>query len=326
MRSDELIASVRKAAFIRNNHPDYTDADLLNELNDSLRSLFSDLMTIPRQGYWQKQFIGTTTVNKSVYRIPHRAVVGGIEKFELADSDGTFYALDAVTENHAQFYESFAGRSGTPVYYVHRGDQLDLLPTPNAAIQYRVTYYARPSKLSTQQSFATGGFVNRGQITAIDPALRAATLNALPFDMSLAAPVAITSNLQSVDVVHPNGTFEVALVGVTQSISGLVITFGGADDVSEVQVGDYVRVSMQTDWPPLPEDFHRLLGDVTAVKVMLQLNMTAKASVLASSASGDLERLRLLVSTQRTRRNPVRIPVSMITFGSGPRRPIARYP
>lgn len=323
MNATELIARVRRAAFIPTTHPTYIDQIILDELNDSLRSIYEDLVTIPRQGHWLQQYTFTSVVGTSNYRIIPRAVVGGIEKVEIGIAGGSLYALDQVTENHAQYYESFGGTTGVPLYYVIRGDQLDFLPTFNSAMTVRVTYYIRPSLLVPAQSVIVN---NRGRITGITPGTGTITfLDSSSIPTYQTGPLAgqfintQTGTFAQIDVIHPNGTFELSLVGV-QVTNGLTasITVPTTTDFSNVALGDFVRGANETDWPPLPEEFHRCVADTAAVKIMLQLNMTAKAGALAQSVAGDIERLRKLIEAPRTRRQPKRIGARLMTRGYVP--------
>jgi hypothetical protein len=321
----ELIARVRRTAFIRDNHPDFTDQVILDELNDALRSIYEDIITGPRQGHWLKQYIVPSTVGQQSMRITPRAVVGGLEKVEIGEIGNQLWSIQEITENHAQWYESFSGRLGTPQYFVIRGDMIDFLPSFDHAMSVRISYYIRPSIIVLPQAnpIATAGLV-----TLVNPATREVTLSAPAFVKNPNNPQLGTSviNVPFSDFVHPNGTFELSAVDLRQpSAVGLVMTFPAGTDVSDVQVGDFWRCSQETDWPPLPEEFHRTVSDTAAVKIMLELNMSGKAGMVAQSTSGDLARLRTLMSTSRVRNSPKTIGLSMITFGGG-KRIYPRFP
>lgn len=316
MNQTDLIARVRRNAFIRDNHPNYIDQIILDELNDSLRSIYEDLITLPRQGHWLKQYTFTSTVNQDRARITPRAVVGGVEKVEIGEVGQVLRSIDEVVEDHAQWYESFAGVVGTPTYYVIRGDQLEFLPAFDRAMTVRVTYYIKPSLLIPAQGApSTDGLVQSVTNTAVSKVI---VVSAVPHFNGGAGAIPTTTSL--IDVIHPDGTCELSLVGnAITGIGGTIYTLPVTTDLTDVQVGDYVRFAGQTDWPPLPEEFHRTLADAASIKIMLQLNMTNKAATIAGSVSGDLERLRTLMNTARTRRNPKRIGLSMVTLGQGPR-------
>lgn len=298
MNSAELDARVRMGAFIGEptTYPDYTAAWVLNELNDQQVKLFESKIVNSGQGYWRKSYQFAIVAGDSTYPVPPRAITGGFAKIDIAyDSNLNFMPLQEYSEEDVRLIEMT--QPGPVAGFIMRGDQLALLPVPDSsAFSIRPSYYLRPSRMQTPQSLGLLGGTDRGRITSIASiASRQVTVNALPFDMELAVPAAITSAQQKIDIVRSNGWHEVQVVSATQTISGSVITIGGVDDLSTVQVDDYVRVAEQTDWPALPDDYATCLSDATAVKIMLQLNMSAKAKDLAASLSGDLLRFQDLL-------------------------------
>lgn len=316
MRSEELEVAVRQSSFIgdANAYPEYTQAKVLNELNDKLQSAFEDLVVKARNGYWLHEFVYTTVANVARYRIPPRSVVGGLEKVEIsaAASGQPFNKLEQIPQSVIQNYE---GQSpGFTYVYTVQGDQIEIVPVPTAGMAVRMTYYVRPSRLVPSQSDPNG--TQRGKVTAVNPSTRVVTVNALPFDQSLTVPAAITSATQTVDIVHPDGWHELSLVGATQTLSGLNITIGGTDSLGDVQVGDFVRVADQTDWPCLPDDFHRALADCAAIKILYELHLLEKAQALELNNGFDLQRFKSLLQP-RVKADPKVIPVLRRSRGWG---------
>jgi hypothetical protein len=312
---------VMRGAFLPLNHPTYTTAVIFGEINDVMSQVVEHCVTIPRNGYWLHSTIRQCSAGRQKYRIPYRAVVNGIEKLEISNGNTSsgFCAMDQVTENHAQIYESFNGTTGTPQYYCIRGDQLELLPTPNSnAFSLRITYYVQPNRIVTSQSSTQGGdAVVRGQVTSISNiANRQITVNVLPKDQEATGFPNLVQD-QLVDVIHPNGSYELAVVGAqVTNIAGTVLTLGGTDDLSEIELGDFVRVAEQTDWVPVPNEFHRMVCDMGSVKIMLQTNQLLKAEKLAQSVAGDYGRFQALLNMPRTRRQPKRIGARLVTRGT----------
>jgi len=316
VRSDEILTSVRFDAFIGDAtaFSEYTDARLLAECNDKLMTVFGDIVVKARSGYWLKDTIMATSSTRSRYRIPYRAVAGGLEKVEISDSvNGPWCKLTEVTASQSAPYEGASTTKRRPIVYTVQGDQVELLPAPDAVYQLRLSYYVRPSRLVPQQSSTLGGGTVRGLITAVDTTLRTLTTAVLPFDQELAAPAAISSGVQRIDVVHPNGWHELALVNTTQTIAGVgpfTFTVGGTDDMSDIEVGDFIRVAEQTDWPCLPDDFHRCLADIVAVKIMVEMNMAEKSATLADNVQADMLRFRSLL-TPRVKAEPPVVPLTL---------------
>jgi hypothetical protein len=319
MRSDELLSSVRYSAYIGDAayFPDWPDSRLLIELNDKLATAFEDIVVKARAGYWLHEFIYTST-GGSGYRIPPRSVVGGLEKLELASaSDQPYWKIPEIPVSESQDYRTTpdAGGPSSPYVFCVNGDVVDIIPTPPAGYLVKLTYYIRPSRLVTSQCSTQGGAeVDRGRITDIDTSARTVAVNVLPYDYALTTPAQITSALQTLDIVHPDGWHELSYVGGTQTISGVTITLTDAQDMSAIEVGDYVRVADQTDWPCLPDDFHRCLADTAAIKVLLMLSLKDKAEPLTENAGNDMLRFRSLL-LPRVKAEPKSIPIMRRTRG-----------
>lgn len=316
MNSTDIATETRYAAFIGDatQYPDYPDSRVLTEANKQMLATFTKPVVSSRQGFWMHKAFIAVTAGRANYRVPARSVTGGAELVEIADASGYYCRIGEATAEQADTYDLPSPQTGTPQVYVMYGDQIVLYPTPSVAYTLRLSIYLRPSRLVTQQSTTIGGGTVRGQVTLINTATRQITVNALPFDQELAAPAAITSGLQKIDVVHPDGWHELPLWGASQTISGLIFTIGGTLDMSEIELGDFVRVSEQTDWPQLPDEFHSTLCSAAAVQIMMQLNMAAKAGILVQSMAADLDRFKSLINP-RVKAEPRLIKPSWNLYG-----------
>lgn len=302
MRSDQLLTALRRTAFIgdANAYTDYTDAILYDELNDKLQSSFNDLVVKARAGYWLHDKIIQITAGQSRYRIPARSVAGGLEKVEVSNTSGPpWNKLDEVPASIEQDYRTSVG-SVLPYVYTVDGDLIDLIPTPTSSANYlRLSYYIRPSRLTQSQSSTAGGSaVVAGLVTAVNATTRVFTVNALPLDYTNPASGVAVSTNSPFDFVRPDGWHELSFVGDTTSlgsITGLNITLSGIQSVSDIAVGDFMRSADQTDWPCIPDDFHRLVADVAAIKVLLEMNLSDKTDSLRENVGNDLTRFRSLL-------------------------------
>jgi hypothetical protein len=293
---------VRLNATLEDTAADYTDTILLNELNDSLMATFSRMVVAARAGYWLKSIDNTVTSPQPKIPLPGRAISGALEGLQIGVGASPFFMTMAEIPNaHSDPWEAPSNQLGRPTKFVMRGDQAVLLPNPDSGVYtIRMWYYLRPSRLVQQQSSTLNSGVIRGNVTAVNTGARTITVGVVPFDQEAVAagvitPSAITSANQKIDVVHPFGWHELALVGATQTLAGSVFTVGGTADMSEIQVGDYVRAAEQTDWPCIPDEFHRAVADVATVKILAERNMADKAKDFAQSVSADIQRFQDLL-------------------------------
>jgi hypothetical protein len=303
----DLLVKVRLDSMTEDAATDYPDAVLIDELNAALTQKFEQLVIDSLSGYWMQYQDYPLTVGQIGIRVPSRAIK--FSKLEIGVGSGTstqWYAFPELSEAHMGVFQVPLNMVNAPMRYVLRGDQVQFVPPPDSTnYTVRVWYFIRPSKLVPPQNNdpVTGG-TDRGRITAINTAARTLTVNAIPFDQSLSAPAAITTATQKIDVVHRDGWHELAIVSATQTIGGSVITLTDTQDMSEIVLGDYVRAEMQTDWPVLPDDFHRALAGVTAMKVLIQQDYQAKAVSVASDVGGDLGRFTSTI-TKRVQEEPI---------------------
>lgn len=316
MRSLDIIERIRRNLVVTvATLSDYSDDVLYDETDDCLMTKFERSVVSARSGYWCKPAVFTTVPGTSKYRIPPRAVTQGLEKVEIAlSSTAQYVPLVATTEESAADYDRAPSTNqGNPEAYVVRGDQLVLLPTPSAALSLRVWYYVRPSRLVAPQSGPS--VTQRGRVTGVNSAARTITVDVVPFDQEV-GPGAITSANQRIDVIHPDGWHELALIGATQTLAGLIFTVGGTDPLDEITIGDFVRAAEQTDWPALPDDFHRTLADLTSVQILIQLGLAEKAGQIGELAAGDTLRFVDLIAP-RVKADPPTIPLGGGWGGGG---------
>ena len=289
MRIDELITAVRLAGRFNDNDTDYTSARIRQELTNTLHTIFGHPIIQARAGSWLKQSVTTTTAGRTRYRIPHRACTGVGESVELGDFSQALYEI--------------------------LGDQVVFDTAPQAGSELRFTYYQRPSLLVQEQAAA-------GEVAEVDTdALTVTVDTALPVNRVTAATIDTGDYL---DIVHPNGWHELSLVNVTSTISGLVLTFPEGTDLTDVEVGDFVRAADQTDWPCIPDDFHQTLADMTASRICRAKGRTQRAKELAEDAASEIARFADILQPRVKDTRPVIVPrVGVIRGGRTRRWPVA---
>jgi hypothetical protein len=307
MNTYEQCAQLIANGFLPSNHPNYAltnPGQIIKELNDVLTENFERPIVNARSGYWLKSTTVTLTQGRARYPIPDRAAAGGLERVELAQSATSAFA-ELVEESGTEtvVWAGAPTSIGYPQRFELRGSQLTLLPAPDSSSYVlRFWFYVRPSKLAPPQSPTFTGVssvdsavVGGGRNTAINLGARPGTVKAIPQRSRQTAPASIVTNVDRIDIVHPAGWHELALVDAAQTFTGTVITIGGTDDLGDIQVGDYVRAADETDWPCLPADFHRLHVDLASMPVLTQLHLLEKAAAYGEKAAGDMDRFRDLL-------------------------------
>lgn len=276
MNAEEIIAAVRITAFLPSTDPVFTAAQIRREATDVLHTVCQRAVVIARTagaGYWLKRHTVTTASSATRYRIPHRAIGGTLEAISI----GT-HPNEGTAPAHRIF-----------------GDVIVFERAPTDGQSLHFDYYVRPSLLCESQT--------AGRITDKDVNARTVTVNSLPTDRVLAATVLTGATF---DIVKPNGWHEIAVVNRTATIASTTFTFEAGTDLTDVEVGDYVRAADQTDWPCLPDDFHRTLADATAESILISKNATDKAGVVAQKAGAAWARFQDII-LPRIKNAPPRI-------------------
>ena len=292
MNTTELIAQVRLNALLEDGMLDYTDSVIIRELNHSLTTKFERMVTDARAGYWLQSKVFTATAGNPIIRMPPRAC--GLSKVDLGDvtTDPVYVRLPQMREGHTNLYTAPASSTGRPQHWVARGDRIVLLPAPDDAYKVRVWYYVRPSRLVQPQ---TSTFL--GLITFVDSTTRIISCgNGVPLSYNETGVSSAISSGSKIDVVSSSGWHELQLVSEPATIFSTSFTCTGSGDMSSIQVGDYVRAEEQTEWPPLPDDFHRCLADITSIKILIQRDFQSKAMGYAQDVNSDLSRFSSLIN------------------------------
>lgn len=273
-----MVAKVRDGARIADDHPDYTDARIREEITRVLAHSFAVPVMHARAGYWRQKVQTTLAASTRAYRLPHRALLNSADVIEF-QSGSKWLPVQPLELRDAGPSSELTG--ATPTHFLADGDHVEIYPLLTSAQVFRTTYILRPPSL---QQFQAAGLV-----TAVDTGALTVTVNSAPVDRETAAAL---TGAEEVDIVHPNGGHELALVGVTPSgLGGSVFTFPAGTDLSRVAVGDYVRAADQTDWPMLHAEFHGTLADATAAALCVDLGKALKAQQLVGKVESELNKM-----------------------------------
>ncbi len=263
-----MLTALRATAFLPSADPVFTDARLRIELTDAQHALVERAVTNSKGGYWLKRDVRTTDGVTKRFRLPYRAVAGVVQSIKLGSS--------------AETAERTAARN--TIY----GDVVEFKTAPPAGVLV-FEYYLRPSRFVAPQT--------AGRVTSIDVAGRQLTVNSAPDRLlGTSAPTSIVVG-DRLDVVKPNGWHEVCVVNALTVFSIYpVIAFATGVDLTDVEVGDYVRAADESEWPALPDDFHRMLVNVAAANVLRAKKADAAANSLLKAEQPTMDRFNDLIS------------------------------
>lgn len=290
LNNTQLIKRVRRSAFLSNGDVNYTDAVILEDLNDVMTQLYARAVIEADQGVWQMTDYTALVANQRSYRLPARAVMGTTMRQQItAVGNVDWWPVNDLSEADALRYE-YGTSSGSPIdaptRKVTRGENWWLLPpvTVSGGYVMRTHYMIRPSRITSVQASP-----NAGVITAINTTTRVVTMAAGFSSVAEDGTSVGASGSMQVDIIRPGGWHKVQWTG-TATVANPTVTLASdasglaeANDLSDIAVGDVVRAADQTDWAPLPADYHRSLADATAAKILTARGMADRASELSQS-------------------------------------------
>lgn len=146
--TDQLLSRIKARAQIPATDGRLTDAELLAIVDDLILSSLAREIYDADDGRWTKTAADVSiTAGTATYRIPTRAMSGGLDEVLVVDSAGNLSQLRYIDRSDAW---EFGTSTGTPCYFTIVGDVVQLLPSPSSStLSLRLRYLRRPSKLVT---------------------------------------------------------------------------------------------------------------------------------------------------------------------------------
>ena len=256
--ASEIITALRDRGLIPASDDTLNDARLLKLLTDENRTYVTALLKECSEEYLIKAYDQSVTAGTATYRVPTKAVGAALRRVCWVESDGTERPLDRIEPEQRQEY----GLTGTPVGYVFRGPNVDLVPSPDAAGTLRLYAQVRQSKIVASTAV--------GAITAINVGARQVTVSS--------APSTFTNNVLY-DLVRGTPHFDDLTYDQSATIAGAVLTFANALP-SGLAVGDYVCLAGETPIPQIQVELHPLLAQRVAYVGLMSLGHVQKAREL----------------------------------------------
>jgi hypothetical protein len=291
LNTTELIAIVRRNCMLEDGAVDYTDTVILRELTDALTTKFERYVLDAKANYWIHNFDIALTSGQDSYRLPTRAI--GVSKVELAGPSpaATGWArLPQVSENNINYFQSPIQSIDQPQRWLLRGDSVVLDPCPASGFNLRIWYYVKPSRLTPVQAIGNISAVVLGPTPQIQ-------YDSVPLGYNSAGSSFALTTSTPIDVLSTGSWHELKLVNqLAASVGGASMNFPVGTDLSDVQVGDLVRGGDNTEFPQIPEDYHRTLADIASVKILIQRDFQNKALGYAQDANADIQRFANMIS------------------------------
>jgi len=295
---EDLIESVKDRSFAPISQTTFEDADILRILNEELSLGLVSKIQKQREDFFVTRQTTALVANKDHYLLPKRAVGNSLKALFVTDTNGNKRLLTRREIDRIAEYSATTGESSE---FYFEGDQVVLMHAPaTAGSSLLFVYSRRPNKLILTTSCA--------KITAVSSVGGTTTLTV---DTDLTASLSVGDD---VDFVRTNSPFTIwsEEVDIT-AITATTIAVATADVIDvdssvEPGVGDYICPSGYTNIPMIPEEFHPVLAEMGACRMLRSLgdlNKWQAASAVLKEMMGealDLIKNRAESSPQRPSR------------------------
>ena len=248
----ELLAGIKRRANIPSASGVFGDAELLTMATEELRSYIVPLVLKHREDYWLASDVQPLTSATS-YPLPSRAIGGKLAELSVLDASGVHeFNIPKVSPSdlegaRAGFYVDGLGVR----LFLPNGQSPTILGTT-----LRMRYYARPGVLIPTSS---AGVVS--------------VLSGWP-SVTLSGGYSALTTPNTYDCVGQSSPFALKTI-FTGSVAGATLTVTTGDS-SRFSVGDWICNSDTSPVVQAPVEFHDLLAQKVAIKVLEAKGMTEK--------------------------------------------------
>lgn len=267
--TNEIITSVKARTLAPTGQATYSDSDFIRFANEELLiKMVPDIMTI-REDFFLRTKNYNVTNNKTNYTLPERTIANTLKDVVYIDPSNNIFPMarinleDIPLNNFTSIYPSN--------FYV-KGDQIVVAPAPNSTSgTIQMWYYERPSQLVLTSAC--------GQITAInaDTPIAGQTTYTVNADVS---------SYTSMDVVSGKSPFQDLFIDIEPvSSTSTTVVFTTSDVTSQASdnspsVGDWICNEQTSPIPMVPQEFHPLLCEMVAARVIQGLGHNEKLEAI----------------------------------------------
>ena len=281
-----LLASIRRRASIPTTSTTGSDdTALLAYVNEELQLHMAAQLVSVREEYYVRH--ADTALSGTSYRIPTRAIAGGLRNVQLLNSSGKpVFQLSRLSQEKLPEY---ADKTQT-IGYLVEGNNIRLYPSASfgGATSLRLSYFERPSEIVPVQNGAR-------PITLINTGTNTVTISSTTgFSTSL-----------PVDFIKATPNFETISIDSTpSSTTSTTLTFSSLP--SGLAVGDYVALAQTSPVPQLPVEFHPILAQRAAIRFLAAIGDATQLD-LARQELARMEEALLTLTTPRVEGGPRKI-------------------
>lgn len=267
--TNQIIESVEARTLAPTGQPTYQNSDYVRFANEELQiKIVPDIMTI-REDFFLRVLNYSITNAQASYTLPERTLGNTLKDLFYIDQNGNRYPISRVNINDIPL--NTAATIYPQTFYM-KGDQVVLVPTPTATVgTMEAWYYERPSELVLTEAC--------GQITSI--ALNTPLAGQTTYTVN--ADVSSYATLDFVSGTSPFRDYSIDVTPVSATSTTVVVTNTDVDSESGSLlpvVGDWICEAQTSPIPMVPQEFHPLLAELVAGRVVQGLGDAQKLEAI----------------------------------------------
>lgn len=257
LTTDELIRSIKVRAMVPINQDTFTEADIINFINDEMMLGLIPSILIEREEY----LVGPPHIipivpNISEYPLPERSIGNKLREVNYRDEMGNEYEMTRVAvDDRYNYLMNTITTQNWKQFYV-QGSSLTLFPKVGASpTGYLVMwYYLRPNNLVKNDAVGT--------ITSIDRTNGRITVSSLP------STFAVDHKYDFIKRKSPHNILSFDIPVTSINTASKSIAMDPELIPSSLQVGDIMALAGETNVPNVPTELHQVLAQRVACRIL----------------------------------------------------------
>ncbi len=287
--TEDLVASVKRRTLAPTSQKTFQDADIIALLNEELELKIVPAILSVREDYFLNRAATNIAANVELYPIPERAIGNALKNIFYVLSDG----ISKMDLHRLQLADvvDYGQTASSPSGYILQGDYIRLLPQPNTTTgSLEVWHLQRPSQLVPTTS-----------VCAITAVTSLAGTTTFTVDTDLTGTISVGDSVDFLNSDSPVmlSSRDVVVTAITVS-SIAVATADVTDDSGAVSasIGDYVCAARHANIPMVPQEFHPLLAEMAAARIMQALGHNDKLQAVNVSIAEMKDAAMKMISTR----------------------------
>lgn len=297
MDSSQLLAAIKRRAYLADAGPQFDDTSLLALADEALDELIVPmLLQCGSVSIFQQTYTTPLVGGQARYQVPV-GIGSTLLDVHYLDTNSNIFRIALTDEGDRSFHSQLASPIGPQTVYYFDGDSITLMPPPSAGAvgSLVITWPLQPSQLALTSAFcvATSGTAT-SFVTADNPTPKGIITGKLVDVVASTSPHMTRILAALVTNVVGAGPYTISYtVQSTLANQG----FG-------INVGDVLGLTGTTPYPQVPKETHPLLALEAARRAAMSMKDAQLEAAIAADVASKISRVTALL-TPRARKQSV---------------------